>query len=99
MEQDEQDDEDEYETEKAPMTLPQLSIRLGIIIYGELILFPILIQIFSNLIRKHGYAKGICHKRYLCTLYIYCIHMDNSIVLYVLQPKSYKENYRLLHDW
>ena len=43
------DDEDEYETEKAPMTLPQLSVRLGIIIYGELILFPILIQIFSNL--------------------------------------------------
>lgn len=46
----ESDQEDEYVTEKAPMTLPQLSIRLGIIIYGELMLFPILIQIFFKLI-------------------------------------------------
>ena len=99
MEQDEQDDEDEYETEKTPMTLPQLSVRLGIIIYGELILFPILIQIFSNLFESMDMQKVFATKRYLCTLYIYCIHMDNSIVLYVLQPKSYKENYRLLHDW
>lgn len=62
MEQDEQDDEDEYETEKAPMTLPQLSIRLGIIIYGELILFPILIQIFSNLFESMDMQKVFATK-------------------------------------
>ena len=62
MEQDEQDDEDEYETEKAPMTLPQLSVRLGIIIYGELILFPILIQIFSNLFASLDMQKVFATK-------------------------------------
>ena len=69
MEQDEQDDEDEYETEKAPMTLPQLSIRLGIIIYGELILFPILIQIFSNLFESMDMQKVFATK----DIFVLCI--------------------------
>lgn len=62
MEQDEQDEEDEYVVEKAPMTLPQLSVRLGIIIYGELILFPILIQIFSNLFASLDMQKVFATK-------------------------------------
>lgn len=69
MEQDEQDDEDEYETEKAPMTLPQLSVRLGIIIYGELILFPILIQIFSNLFESMDMQKVFATK----DIFVLCI--------------------------
>ena len=44
------------------MTLPQLSIRLGIIIYGELILFPILIQIFSNLFASLDMQKVFATK-------------------------------------
>ena len=58
----ESDQEDEYVTEKAPMTLPQLSIRLGIIIYGELMLFPILIQIFSNLFESLDMQKVFATK-------------------------------------
>jgi len=69
MEQDEQDDEDEYETEKTPMTLPQLSVRLGIIIYGELILFPILIQIFSNLFESMDMQKVFATK----DIFVLCI--------------------------
>ena len=56
------DQEDEYVTEKAPMTLPQLSIRLGIIIYSELMLFPILIQIFSNLFESLDMQKVFATK-------------------------------------
>ena len=44
------------------MTLPQLSVRLGIIIYGELILFPILIQIFSNLFASLDMQKVFATK-------------------------------------
>ena len=44
------------------MTLPQLSIRLGIIIYGELMLFPILIQIFSNLFESLDMQKVFATK-------------------------------------
>ena len=62
FEQTEQDEEDEYVVEKAPMTLPQLSVRLGIIIYGELILFPILIQIFSNLFASLDMQKVFATK-------------------------------------
>lgn len=58
----ESDQEDGYVTEKAPMTLPQLSIRLGIIIYGELMLFPILIQIFSNLFESLDMQKVFATK-------------------------------------
>lgn len=58
----ESDQEDEYVTEKAPMTLPQLSIRLGSIIYGELMLFPILIQIFSNLFESLDMQKVFATK-------------------------------------
>lgn len=58
----ESDQEDEYVTEKAPMTLPQLSIRLGIIIYSELMLFPILIQIFSNLFESLDMQKVFATK-------------------------------------
>ena len=58
----ESDQEYEYVTEKAPMTLPQLSIRLGIIIYGELMLFPILIQIFSNLFESLDMQKVFATK-------------------------------------
>ena len=58
----ESDQEDEYVTEKAPMTLPQFSIRLGIIIYGELMLFPILIQIFSNLFESLDMHKVFATK-------------------------------------
>lgn len=58
----ESDQEDEYVSEKAPMTLPQLSIRLGIIIYGELMLFPILIQIFSNLFESLDMQKVFATK-------------------------------------
>ena len=73
----EQDEEDEYVVEKAPMTLPQLSVRLGIIIYGELILFPILIQIFSNLFASLDMQKVFATKDIfmLCifTAYIWTI--------------------------
>ena len=91
MEQDEQDDEDEYETEKAPMTLPQLSIRLGIIIYGELILFPILIQIFSNLFESMDMQKVFATKDIfvLCifTAFIWTIHCSICTTTKKLQRK------------
>lgn len=41
-----EEEEEEYEDE--PYTQPQISIRLGIGIYASLMVFPILIQIFSN---------------------------------------------------
>lgn len=50
------------------MTLPQLSVRLGIIIYGELILFPILIQIFSNLFASLDMQK------YLQQRHVYVVY-------------------------
>lgn len=40
-------EEEEYE-EKEPYTLPQISIRLGIAVYASLMVFPILVQIFSS---------------------------------------------------
>lgn len=39
--------EEEYE-EKEPYTLPQISIRLGIAVYASLMIFPIVVQIFSS---------------------------------------------------
>lgn len=39
-------EEPEYEDE--PYTFPQVSVRLGICIYGSLMLFPIAVQIFSS---------------------------------------------------
>ena len=65
----ESDSEDEYVQEKAPMTLPQLSIRLGIIIYGELILFPILVQVFSNLFESLDMQQVFATK----DIFILCI--------------------------
>lgn len=44
-------EEEELEEEikiKAPLTYPQMALRLGICVYGELIVFPILCTIFSN---------------------------------------------------
>lgn len=43
--------EEEYEEEsqeKEPYTQPQISIRLGICVYASLMIFPIIVQIFSN---------------------------------------------------
>ena len=40
--------EDEEYFEEEPYTQPQISIRLGIGIYASLMVFPILVQIFSN---------------------------------------------------
>ena len=51
------------------MTLPQLSVRLGIIVYGELILFPILIQIFSNLFESMDMQKVFATK----DIFVLCI--------------------------
>ena len=51
------------------MTLPQLSIRLGIIIYGELIVFPILVQIFSNLFESLDMQQVFATK----DIFILCI--------------------------
>lgn len=42
------EEEEEEAEEKEPYTQPQVSIRLGIGIYASLMVFPILIQIFSN---------------------------------------------------
>ena len=39
-------EEKDYEAE--PYTLPQVSVRLGICIYASLMVFPIVVQIFSN---------------------------------------------------
>ena len=64
-----QEEDEEYVTEKAPMTLPQLSVRLGIIVYGELILFPILIQIFSNLFESMDMQKVFATK----DIFVLCI--------------------------
>ncbi len=38
----------EAEYEEEPYTFPQVSVRLGICIYGSLMLFPIVVQIFSG---------------------------------------------------
>ena len=57
------------------MTLPQLSVRLGIIIYGELILFPILIQIFSNLFASLDMQKVFATK----DMFMLCIFTAFSI--------------------
>ena len=65
----EDEEDEEYVTEKAPMTLPQLSVRLGIIVYGELILFPILIQIFSNLFESMDMQKVFATK----DIFVLCI--------------------------
>lgn len=65
FEDNDQEEDEEYVTEKAPMTLPQLSVRLGIIVYGELILFPILIQIFSNLFESMDMQKVLRQKIFL----------------------------------
>ena len=64
-----QEEDEEYVTEKTPMTLPQLSVRLGIIVYGELILFPILIQIFSNLFESMDMQKVFATK----DIFVLCI--------------------------
>lgn len=69
FEDNDQEEDEEYVTEKAPMTLPQLSVRLGIIVYGELILFPILIQIFSNLFESMDMQKVFATK----DIFVLCI--------------------------
>ncbi len=69
FEDNDQEENEEYVTEKAPMTLPQLSVRLGIIVYGELILFPILIQIFSNLFESMDMQKVFATK----DIFVLCI--------------------------
>lgn len=69
FEDNDQEENEEYVTEKEPMTLPQLSVRLGIIVYGELILFPILIQIFSNLFESMDMQKVFATK----DIFVLCI--------------------------
>lgn len=58
----ENNEEDEYVQEKAPLTLPQLSVHLGIIIYGGLILFPILVQLCSGLFESMDMQKVFATK-------------------------------------
>ncbi len=80
-------EEGEYVVEKAPMTLPQLSVRLGIIIYGELILFPILIQIFSNLFASLDMQKVFATK----DIFMLCIFVSvfDFFIIYILCLFSY----------
>lgn len=84
-------DDEEIETEKEPYTFPQMALRLGICVYGELMVFPIITQIFSNWFAsydlQHVFATREMFIFSIFTAFIWTIPI---LYLYYNQPQSKK---------
>ena len=65
----EESDEEDEVVYKAPLTYPQYAVRLGIVIYGSLMIFPIFCQIFANLFESMDMQKVFATK----DMFIFCI--------------------------
>lgn len=77
-----------------PFTLPQLCLRLGISIYGSLLVFPIFMQIFSSLFASNDLQNVFATK----AMFIFCIYTAviwtiPLFCFYFNQPNSKKVVY------
>ncbi len=85
------EEEQEETIEEQEFTYPQIAYRLGICVYGSLILIPILIQIFS------GFFSSLDLQKVFATKDMFVLCMASSIIwsipifyLYYDHPKSKK---------
>ncbi len=65
----EESDEEDEVIYKAPLTYPQFAVRLGIVVYASLMIFPIFCQIFANLFESMDMQKVFATKQ----IFIFCI--------------------------
>ena len=94
----EQDEEDEYVVEKSAYDFaPTIRSFRHYYLWRINFISNSNPNLFKS-IRKFGYAKSICNKRHVYVVYFYCFYLDHSIILYVLQSKGDKEDYRMLYD-
>lgn len=65
----EESDEEDEVIYKAPLTYPQFAVRLGIVVYASLMVFPIFCQIFANLFESMDMQKVFATK----AIFMFCI--------------------------
>lgn len=65
----EESDEEDEVVYKAPLTYPQFAVRLGVIVYASLMIFPIFCQIFANFFESMDMQKVFATK----DIFMFCI--------------------------
>ncbi len=76
---------------KEEMTYPQLALRLGIGVYGELIVFPIIVQIFSNFFASYDLQQVFATREmFIFSIFTAFVWTIPVLYLYYNQPQSKK---------
>ncbi len=79
----------EEQEQPEPLTYPQLALRLGICVYGELVVFPILCAVFSNYFASYNLQEVFALKdMFMLCIFSAFIWTIPVFYLYYDQPRS-----------